>query len=415
MSYPPISDPAAAGMSAARLQRITDLMQRYVDRGRLAGALALVARQGKVVYFDAVGRRDREADLPMTKETIFRIYSMTKPIVTTAAMMLFEEGHFMLDTPVRDFIPAFADTPVCAGATKERLRLVPQERPMTIKDLMTHTAGLSYGWFKDTPVDALYRESDLSNMEGDLAARIDYLATFPLCFQPGAAWRYSFATDVLGRVVEVAAGKPLDHFLADEIFAPLGMVDTGFQVRPGHEERFASLYSIFETLDFAANEQPLPAEGSPLYLLDGAQESAFCQPPKYLSGGGGLTSTAADYLRYAQMMLNGGELDGVRLLGRKTVELMTMNHLPPGLIPVAVGDIPSQGHGFGLGGSVLVDVAAAGIPGSAGSWGWSGAAATYFWIDPHEDLLGIFMTQFMPSAHWPVRLEFRRAVYQALV
>jgi CubicO group peptidase (beta-lactamase class C family) len=405
--------PESVGFASQRLARINQLFRDYVDGNKLAGTLGVVARRGEIVYADRHGLRDREAGLPMELDTIVRIYSMTKPITTVAAMMLYEDGHFMLDTPVSQLIPAFAETRVLTGTRKASPILEAPTRPVTIKDLMLHTAGLSYGWFQDTPVDRMYSETGLWEMEGGLEEWVNALAALPLCFHPGTGWRYSFATDVLGRVVEVASGKSLGAFLADEIFRPLGMVDTAFQVEPAKQDRFAALYSLYETLDFSG---ALPAPDEPvLHCLERTNHSRYCRSPAFESGGGGLTGTAADYLRFAQMMLNGGVLDGHRLLGRKTVELMMLNHLPEELIPIAVGDDPAYGFGFGLGGSVLVDVAASNVPGSVGAWGWSGAAATHFWVDPREELIGIFATQFMPSSHYPVQWEFRKAVYQALV
>lgn len=408
-----LANPTALGFSTSRLDRLHGLASAYVDSGKLAGTVMLVARRGEIAHCSTYGQRDLESGAPMELDTIFRIYSMTKPITTVAAMMLYEDGHFMLDTPVSDFIPAFGDVQVCIGTRKEAPILVPPARAMTIKDLMTHTSGLSYGWYQDTPVDGMYRDAKLYEVQGGLAARVDALAQLPLCFHPGTGWRYSFSTDVLGRIVEVCSGQTLDAFFADHIFAPLGMTDTFFQVPDDRRARLATLYSAFAGFNPAgtgASEDELP-----MHCIDRADDSTYCRPPAALSGGGGLAGTTLDYLRFSQMMLNGGVLDGHRLLGRKTVELMMMNHLPDTLIPFAVGDDPAYGNGFGLGGSVVVDVAAMGLPGSAGAWGWSGAASTHFWVDPAEELIGIVMTQFMPSNYYPMRMEFRRAVYQALV
>lgn len=407
------ANPTALGFSAGRLDRLHNLAAGYVDNGKLAGTAMLVARRGEIAHFSTCGRRDIESGAPMEPDTIFRIYSMTKPITTVAALILYEDGHFLLDTPVREFIPAFGEVQVCVGMRKEKAILAPPARPVTIKDLMTHTAGLSYGWYHDTPVDGMYRDAKLSEIDGGLAQRVDALAQLPLCFHPGTAWRYSFATDVLGRVIEVCSGRTLDQFFTDHIFAPLGMTDTSFHVPAEKQPRLASLYSAFDSFNFGGVDTDTGDELT-LHCLDRADDSTYCRPPQALSGGGGLAGTTLDYLRFCQMLLNGGTLDGNRLLGRKTVDLMLMNHLPADLIPIGVGDEPSYGRGFGLGGSVIVDVAATNIPGSVGAWGWGGAAATHFWIDPAEDLIGIFMTQFMPSNFYPVQVEFRRAVYSAL-
>jgi CubicO group peptidase (beta-lactamase class C family) len=280
------------------------------------------------------------------------------------------------------------------------MELAPQASPMTIRDLMTHTAGLSYGWFNDTPVDALYREAQLLRGKRSLAEFVQTLATIPLAHQPGTRWRYSVATDVLGHVIEIIAGMPLDQFFAEKIFQPLGMNDTHFSVPETEVKRFTTVYTTTE---------------SGLTPLDMATTSAFLHKPNNLSGGGGLVSTAADYMRFCQMMLNKGELDGVRLLGRKTVELMVANHLPTMLLPIGIGDKPLPGEGFGLGYSILLDPAQNQILGSEGVYAWGGAANTTFWIDPKEELIAILMAQFMPSDTYPLVRDFRVLTYQALV
>jgi CubicO group peptidase (beta-lactamase class C family) len=406
--------PEKAGFSARRLQRLDILMHRYLENERLAGMISLICRRGQVVHAQAYGQQDRESTAPMTLDTICRIYSMTKPITTVAALMLYEQGHFLLNDPIAKYLPAFETVQVHAGERFDGLHLVAPERPPTIQDLMRHTAGLSYGWFQDSPVDALYRETATQRNGRPLVEAVDNLAQLPLLYQPGTAWRYSYATDVLGRLVEVISGESLADFFHNYILAPLGMHDTGFHVPAEQRHRFASLYSPFEDIQFGRDLTQLPAN-PPLQLVDAAHNSAYLQRPSMLSGGGGLVSTAADYLRFCQMLLNGGVLDGVRLLGPKTVDLMTMNHLPAALIPISIGGNISHGFGFGLGVNVLVDVAASAMPGSKGSYGWSGAAGTYFWIDPEEDLIGLYLMQFMPGGFYPVQREFRVAVYQALV
>lgn len=405
--------PERAGFSATRLGRVGDVMRRYVDAGKLAGTVSLVSRRGQVVYFDDYGLRNLETGAEMTLDTLFRIYSMTKPITSVAALMLFEDGHYLLDDPIANYLPEFADVQVCEGTDMMGMRLVRPQRPPSVRDLMRHTSGLSYGWFHDTPVDQAYRDAQMDAREYSLAEGVERLAKLPLAFHPGRAWRYSFATDVLGRLVEVWSGESLDEFFRRHILGPLGMNDTAFQVAPEKLDRFAACYTLPDMAGYVADVDA-GAKPRQLVVQDAPETSKFAQPPVFLSGGGGLVGSAGDYLRFCQMLLNGGVLDGARLLGRKTVDLMTMNHLPPELIPIAVS-LPDPGAGFGLGVKVLVDQAASGRLGSQGMYGWGGAATTTFWIDPREQLIGIFMTQFMPSGYYPVTTQFQRTVYQALV
>lgn len=405
--------PERVGFSSTRLGRIGDVMRRYVDSGKLAGTVSLVYRRGQVVYFDDYGRRNLDTGAEMTLDTIFRIYSMTKPITTVAALMLFEEGHFLLDDPIANFLPEFADVQVCVGMDMAGMRLAPPERAPTVRDLMRHTAGLSYGWFQDTPVDQAYRDAKMDQRGYSLAEGVERLAKLPLVYHPGRAWRYSYATDVLGRLVEVWSGESLDEFFHRHILGPLGMTDTAFHVAPEKLDRFAACYTRADIPGFMTDGSAA-SDSKELVVQDAPETSSYATPPLFVSGGGGLVGTTADYLRFCQMLLNGGALDGVRLLGRKTVEVMTMNHLPPELIPIAVS-LPDPGAGFGLGVKVLVDQAASGRLGSPGMYGWGGAATTTFWIDPAEEMIGIFMTQFMPSGHYPVTTQFQRTVYQALV
>ncbi|GAP05260.1 beta-lactamase class C and other penicillin binding proteins [Anaerolinea thermolimosa] len=394
------TDPASVGFDPRRLQRVKEAMQRYVDRNLMAGIITLVARHGQVVHLEKVGWMDRENNKEMSLDAIFRIYSMSKPITSTAVMMLFEEGHFRLGDPVSRYIPAFKDMKVYQPRGNADYDLVPARREITIRDLLTHTAGLSYGFDERSPVDELYREKVWKRMDTDpdvkLETMIETIASLPLAHHPGEAWRYSMATDVLGYLVQVVSGKPFEVFLEERIFAPLGMKDTGFYVPEEKASRLTAVYG--------------PAEGGGLKVIDSATDSSYLRKPKVASGGGGLVSTTADYLRFAQMILNRGILDGTRLLAPKTVELMMMNHLPGN------GRKPDEPfNGFGLGGSVLLDVAGSQGYGSAGNWGWGGAANTWFWVDPREDLLGILMTQYMPGFVLPVTEDFKNAVYQALV
>ena len=394
--------PERVGFSSERLGRINAVMQRTVDEGKCAGILTMVARRGQIAHLDCFGMMDVEAGKPMQSDTIFRIYSMSKPITSVAAMMLYEEGQFQLNTPVSEFIPGFKDTKVFVRETESGLELADMEQEMTIHHLLTHTSGLSYGFHEDVPVDALYREARQNLGEGaTLEKMVEALSALPLAFQPGQGWRYSFSTDVLGYVVQAVSGQPLDVFLQQRIFEPLGMVDTGFYVPAVKIDRFAALYGKSEEGELELTEAPATGK--------------YAKPPAFLSGGGGLVSTVHDYVRFAQMLLNGGQLDGVRLLGRKTVELMMMNHLPEALLPFAVnpGEPPAWGYGFGLGGKVMMDPARAGILGSRGEYSWSGAASTGFWADSQEKVVGLVMTQMMP--YQPLVNALRVLVYQALV
>lgn len=393
--------PEEVGFSSERLGRIRPVMQAYVDQQKLPGLLTRVTRRGKVVHCEKFGLMDIEADKPMQDDTIFRIYSMTKPITTVAAMMLYEEGRFQLNDPVFKFIPAFKEVKVLgndAGATPE---LVDLEREITIHNLMTHTSGLTYAFLADSPVDAMYQQADLFSRDRTLQENIQELVKMPLVHQPGTAWRYSVSTDVLGYLVEVIADMPFDVFLKQHIFDPLNMADTGFYVPQEKIERFAALYSL--------------AENGGLELTDPPATGDYSKPPRNLSGGGGLVSTATDYLRFAQMLLNGGELDGIRLLGRKTVALMTTNHLPDQVLPMEFPGMTLHGIGFGLGFSVVMSVAETQGFETVGNYGWGGAASTHFWIDPEEAVIGLLLTQFMPVGHYPLEPQLKVLTYQALV
>ncbi len=376
-------------------------MQGYVDRGELPGLITLIARQGKVVHCEKFGSMDIEAEKPMQADTIFRIYSMTKPITTVAAMMLYEEGHFLLSDPVAKFIPAFRDVKVFGNSTGGATDLIDLEREMTVRDLMTHTSGLTYAFHGDSPVDAMYTQADLFRRDRTLRDNVEKLVKIPLVHQPGSAWRYSVATDVLGYLIEVIAETRLEVFLQERIFTPLQMTDTDFYVPEEKIGRFAALYKL--------------AEDGGLALLDPPATGEYATPPLNISGGGGLVSTTADYLRFAQMVLNGGQLDGTRLLGRKTVALMTINHLPEQVLPMTLLNKTFHGYGFGLGFSVITDIAATQDFESVGNYGWGGAAGTYFWNDPEEALIGLLMTQFMPGMHYPLGAQLKVLAYQALV
>ena len=393
-----IVKPESVGFSSRRLARINVVMQRYVDEQKLAGMVTLVARRGQVVHFEKFGMADREAGTPMTLDTIFRIYSMTKPITSTAILMLFEEGLLRLTDPISRYIPAFGQVKVLDNTVGSGVRLVDLARPITVRDLLTHTAGLSYGFDEGVYIDDLYRQHLWGPLEAnpDLtpAEIVGAVAKLPLVYQPGTQFRYSFATDVLGYLVQVVAGMPFDQFLQQRIFEPLGMVDTDFWVPSEKVDRFAAVYSQDEL--------------GGLKVLDTPDINHYTHPTQCPSGGGGLVSTAGDYLRFAQMLANKGELEDVRLLGRKTVELMMTNHLADGVYE-------SPGQGFGLGGSVLLDLGKSQTLGSVGTFGWGGAANTNFWVDPKEEMVGILMVQFMPSDTYPVTPDYRILTYQALV
>jgi len=401
------SDPAQLGFDRARLQRIDAHLSRYVEDGRLPGASVLVSRDGKVAHVYACWRRDIAAGLPMQADTVVRIYSMTKPVTSVAVMMLIEQGLLELTDPVSKWIPAFERARVYTGGPTAKPVTVPVTEPVRIWHLLTHTAGLTYGFHHMHVVDEMYREAgfEWGTPAGmDLATVVDALAGLPLLFQPGAEWNYSVATDVLGRLVEVVSGQSLPEFFAEHILGPLGMVDTGFTATDA--ERLAALY--------VKN----PADGS-LLRYDPLGD-LITQVPAAASGGGGLASTLADYHRFTQMLLRGGELDGVRLLAPRTVQAMRGNHLPGGTDLAAFGrplhaETNYAGTGFGLGFSVLLDPAAAHSLATPGEFGWGGAASTAFWVDPIEDLTVIFLTQLMPSSSYPIRTELRSLVYQALV
>jgi CubicO group peptidase (beta-lactamase class C family) len=394
------TNPDALGFSSDRLLRIHSLMNRYVESGKLAGAVTCIARHGLVVHFETFGHQNLETKTPMSRDSIFRIYSMTKPITSAALMILFEEALFNLTDEVCQYIPAFKDVKVLgeSGALETPIR------PMIVQDLLCHTAGLSYGDFPESqsPVDELYDTADLFNTKSTNAEMIDRIASLPLIYHPGEKWHYSVATDVAGRLVEVLSGMSLADFMQEKIFGPLGMVDTAFHIDPSNLSRFCTLYGKTPENDFG--------------VLDLPESSEFLPPVALHSGGSGLVSTTTDFLRFAQCILNKGELDGVRLLGPKTVELMTCNHLPTKILPIAFeGYEPMLGMGFGLGFAVMLDAAQTGVMGSVGDHSWGGYAETFFVIDPTEDLIAILMTQYLPSQTYPIRKEFRTSVYQALV
>ena len=406
-------DAAEAGLDPERLSRIDTHFARYVADGRLPGWLLTVRRHGRLVHVARCGSRDLEADLPVTDDTLWRIYSMTKPVTSVAAMILYEEGKLTLTDPVSAFIPSFGDVRVYAGGSDLRPVTVPAVEPVRIWHLLTHTAGLTYGFHRSHPVDAMYRAAgfEWSTPAGmDLAQACDAWASLPLLFQPGTEWNYSVATDVLGRVVEVASGQRLDEFIRTRILRPLGMADTAFWAGPEAAPRLAALYTAGR--DGKASR------------LDALGQGALAEP-SLISGGGGLVATAADYDRFTQLLLPragrpAGELDGVRLLSPRTVAYMARNHLPGGLDLETFGrplyaESPFRGVGFGLGFAVVIDPVPGKVICSAGEISWGGAASTTFWVDADADLTVSFFTQLLPSSTYPIRPQLRQLVYQALV
>jgi CubicO group peptidase (beta-lactamase class C family) len=393
----PMADPELVGMSAERLQRIDAFTQRYIDNEMVAGTVTLVARQGKVVHFSAQGMKDVERNQVMTTDTIFRMASMTKPIASVALMMLYEEGLFQLDDPISDWLPEFKNMMVEVEQANGSISLEPAKTPISFTHILTHTAGLMNSYRGD-----IARYSEVSRVQGDenLASWTERLATLPLRYEPGTRWEYSAATSVVGRLVEVMSGDDLDTFFRERIFEPLQMTDTHFYLPPDKVNRFATLYG------------PDADNGNRMMLTEvGDERSNYVSGPRaFFSGAGGLVSTAHDYIRFQQMMLNGGELDGVRLLGSKTVELIFANH---------TGDLPlwlsGPGYGFGLGYSVVMDRAVAHTSDTEGSVSWGGAFGTMFWIDPEEELVAIILTQIRPYSHIRLREGFHNVVNQAIV
>jgi CubicO group peptidase (beta-lactamase class C family) len=401
---------ADAGFSAERLSRIDRHFRHYVDDERLPGWLVVVARGGRVAHLSACGMRDREQGLPVETDTLWRLASMTKPVTSVAALMLYEEGAFELKDPIAKWLPAFENLRIYRSGSPLKADTRPATEPIRVWHLMTHAAGLTYGFHYNHPVDAIYRAAgfEWGSPEGfDLAACCDAWASLPLLFEPGSEFNYSVATDVLGRLVEVISAQSLDEFFRTRIFEPLDMTDTAFWVPEGSgTERLAALYGV----------NPAGAQ-APAVQIRG--DSALRRPPMW-SGGGGLVGTARDYLRFAEMLRTGGSLEGVRLLSPRTVDYMTTNQLPGGADLEAFGrplfaETTFDGVGFGLGVSVVVDPAAGKVLTSAGEYGWGGAFSTAFWVAPKEDLTVLFFTQLLPSSTHPIRSQLKQLVYQALV
>ena len=389
--------PADVGLDPAGLEKLNEAMHGMVDGGQLAGVVTMVSRKGKVVHFDAYGKRDIENGLPVEKDTIFRIYSMTKPIIGVALMTYYDEGRFTLDDPVSKFIPEFADLKVAKKDGPDGMPITEDaDHPMTMRELMSHTAGLTYGLFSQSQVDTLYTKANVLDFNQSLKDMIDKLAKIPLRQQPGSMWHYSVAVDVQGYVLEVLAGKPLDEVLNERLFGPLGMTDTAFWVEPGKVDRFSHMY--------ATNEGKLAKVEFGQYL----------EKPNLLSGGGGLVSTASDYMRFAQMLANGGELGGVRILKPETVELMHTNHLPAGVTDM--GPI-YRGNRFGLDFSIVTDPnPATDHERAKGEYWWYGIGGTWFGINPVQDLVVVGMIQSRDfGAAARARFTSKRLAYEAIV
>ncbi len=425
----PETQPARVGLDAERLERIGEYMNQAVADGTMVGGLALIARNGRIAYSETWGMQDREAGEAMTEDALFRIYSMTKPITAVALMMLYEEGLFFLNDPVAKYIPELANLQVARStADGANTRIIsdgtqsmtvgegdqdltgqtrkPTRQP-TIRDLLTHTAGFTYGVFGNTEVDQMYREAGIIITNPDLEDFVTKLGQIPLQYDPGTRWHYSVSVDIQGRLVEVLSGMSFGEFLQSRLFGPLDMVDTSFLVPAGKMDRLAQLYTPDGTAEGADGFRRMGR--GPLIVAPESTSAGYMEGATFESGGGGLVSTARDYLRFSQMMLNGGELDGVRILSPKTVELITTNHL--GDIQMGFG---RSGVGFGLGFAVALDQGDIGEIGSAGEYNWGGAAGTRFWIDPEEDLIGIFMVQSIPH-RTRLAQTFKVLTYQAIV
>jgi CubicO group peptidase (beta-lactamase class C family) len=393
----PTASPEAVGFSADKLKEVKAAMQKLIDNNRIAGGVFVVARRGKVVQFEACGMMDIESGKPMKRDTIFRFYSMSKPITSVAAMILYEQGKIRLDDPVSKYIPQFKGLKVVADPDAEEIEKVEAKREMTVRDLMRHTSGLTYGIFGDTAVDKLYRKSiQLGGNRTTLENMTKNLAEIPLLYQPGTKWHYSVSTDVLGRIVEIASSQTLDKFFAERIFEPLGMEDTAFFVPQEKMHRFATNYG------------PKPEGG--LRPIDKPETTRYSRMPAFLSGGGGLVSTAGDYMRFCLMLLNKGQFGSRRLLKTETVEMMTKDQLPEQAFPIGTGD--RAGVGFGLGFSVRVEKSGQSSS-RIGEYGWGGMASTHFWISPNDEIAVVVLTQHIPFSNRAER-ALKPIIYEAI-
>ncbi|PLW81318.1 serine hydrolase [Kineobactrum sediminis] len=399
--------PEALGLDSGQLARVGEHLRRnYIDADKIPGSVTLVARHGQACWLDVAGQRDLERGTAMAADTIFRIYSMSKPVTSVALMTLYERGLFSLEDPVHRFIPSWRNLGVRKAGAFPLFETVPCARPMTIRDLLRHTSGLTYDFLRETNIDYAYRKLQVANPQPGYTLRhmIDQLAELPLEFSPGECWNYSVATDVLGYLIEVISGQSLPDYLRETIFEPLGMVDTAFNIVPDKVDRLASCYERNAAKQLICN--------------DDGQSSMF-RDREFYSGGGGLLSTVGDYYRFCQMLLQGGTLDGQRVIGSRTLEYMTQNHLPGNvdLAAIAMGSFSEtdyEGVGFGLGFANKVDPVANGNMASHGTFFWGGLASTLFWVDPAEELVVIFMTQLMPSSTFNFRGQLESMIYAAL-
>jgi CubicO group peptidase (beta-lactamase class C family) len=410
----PTALPESVGMSSSRLDRVASALQPYIDDRKYPGFTALVARRGKLVHATRIGHADVENGVAVADDTIYRFYSMTKPIICTALMTLFEEGRFQLVDPVAKYIPAFAQTKIAGpGGTLED---VSPTRPMQIRDVMNHTAGLTYDFSEDFAIGEQYRAAKLMHdPTRTLEEVIDELAKIPLAFAPGSMWHYSLGTDVTARLIEVISGQKLGDFIQERLFGPLGMTDTGFGVAESERGRLAAMYGLPDLFaeNMAFTQLAVAFAGGDEGLRDVEPTYPSDAPDVFQRGGIGLFGTASDYLRFANMLLHGLSEDGTRILGEKTLRLMHTNTLAPDLLPYRSAGVPTPGYGFGLGSRVAMDIGQTGLAGSVGEFGWAGAAKTYYWVDPAEELVGVLMTQFMVGFDLP-EATFRAVVYGAL-
>jgi CubicO group peptidase (beta-lactamase class C family) len=404
--------PEEVGMSSRQLENVRHLAQRYIDEGKFPGAITMIARRNRVVHFETYGSMDDEAGKAMQPDTIVRAYSMTKPIVSVGLMQLYERALFQLDDPVSAYVPEFKDQQVMVGGTVEDPKLRAPKREMTIRDVLMHTSGLVQRG-TSSAIAQMYAAAGVNGNQStfDLHEMVRRVGKIPLYCDPGSEWNYSISTDIVGYLCEVFSGQPLDHYLRDQIFEPLGMVDTGFHVRESEIDRFAACYDRDDTA--------VEATGKHYRLQDAPHGSVYTTPRTYFAGAGGLVTTASDYMNFSRMLANGGSLGSERILGPRTLEYMAMNHLPSGgdlasMGQPQFGETTMEGVGFGLGFAVLLDPTRSQVMGTPGEYYWGGAASTAFFINPAEELAVVFLTQLLPSSSYPIRRELRIATYQAL-
>ncbi len=409
------------------MNKVNELIAKYINEEKIPGAITLIARGNKVVHFECAGSMNIEENLPMQEDTIFRFYSMTKPVTSVAMMMLHEKGHFKLDTPVSEFIPAFKKLEVFKSGTIEDYTTVKPEREMTIADLLSHTSGLTYDFMNTSPVDAMYRAAGIqgSHADGTLQELVNKLADLPLVFSPGTRWNYSLSTEVVAYLVQLISDMRFDEFIKKNIAEPLEMIDTDFYVPADKQKRFAANYTHIDLIPEDRKKQfsQYMSTGAEinkqrkLMLIDSPKTGRFSSPRTFYSGGGGLVSTASDYFNFSQMLLNKGVFKNRRLLNPETIALMTRNHLPADLAQFAnpgFSETSLAGIGFGLGFAVMLDPEKANLPGNPGEYNWGGGANTWFFIDPQEELIAILLTQLLPSTAYKLRQEFKAAVYGAI-